>query len=246
MDRPPPFSFDSSPDPIRPDLAEAYRGAWAHIASPGTWLQGAERVAVAEETRRARVCSLCHQRKRALSPFAVDGEHDAAGALPPAIVDQVHRVTTDASRLSESWYRSLLQAGHTPERYVEALSVAVITISVDRFHLALGLPLEPLPQPRPGEPSRLRPDEVVEGEAWVPMRSARSVAAETGLPGGMAPFVIRALSLVPAEVKAWRAVASAQYLGERDMTRFGAPRAIDRSQIELVAGRVSALNECFY
>jgi hypothetical protein len=30
------------------------------------------------------------------------------------------------------------------------------------------------------------------------------------------------------------------------MTRFDRVRAIERSQIELVAGRVSALNECFY
>ena len=30
------------------------------------------------------------------------------------------------------------------------------------------------------------------------------------------------------------------------MRSFEKVRAIDRSQIELVAGRVSALNECFY
>ena len=63
---------------------------------------------------------------------------------------------------------------------------------------------------------------------------------------GSAPFVIRALSLVPAEVRAWSELSAAQYLSPEQMRSFDSIRAIDRSQIELVAGRVSALNECFY
>ena len=34
---------------------------------PGTWLTGAERVAIASETRNAPNCTLCKQRKDALS-----------------------------------------------------------------------------------------------------------------------------------------------------------------------------------
>jgi hypothetical protein len=122
----------------------------------------------------------------------------------------------------------------------------VIVISIDRFHHAMGLPLEALPAAEEGEPTRTRPPGIVEGEAWVPMQSAKQVSAEQGLPGGQAPFVIRALSLVPAEVRAWGDLSDSQYLGKQEMTRFGQVRAINRSQIELVAGRVSALNECFY
>ena len=240
------FAYDTSPDPIRADLAEAHRAAWAQIAAPGTWLTGAERVAVADETRRARGCALCRERKQALSPFSIDGQHEHGGVLPAPMVDEIHRITTDAARLTESWYRSLLEQGLRPESYVEALGVAVVTISIDRFHHALGLAPEPLPAPLPGEPSQIRPSDVVEGEAWVPMRSAKAVAAEMGMPMGQAPFVIRALSLVPAEVTAWNQVSAAQYLTEDQMRSFDAIRAIDRSQIELVAGRVSAINECFY
>jgi hypothetical protein len=240
------FRYDTAPDPVRPDLIEAYRGAWDHIAAPGTWLSGEERVAVAEETRRARDCALCRERKAALSPFAVDGEHDHGGLLEAPLVDAVHRVTTDAARLSESWVRSLRDQGLSDDAYVEALGVTVLVVSIDRFHHALGLSLEPLPIPLPGEPTRERPEDIVEGEAWVPMRDAKHVAAEEGIPGGMAPFVIRALTLVPAEVRAWSRVSEAQYLGKKEMQRFDKVRSIDRSQIELVAGRVSALNECFY
>ena len=241
-----PFRYPAHPDPVRDDLVEAHRGAWEHIAAPGTWLSGAERVAVADETRRARSCALCAERKAALSPFAVDGEHDHGGQLRAALVDEIHRITTDAARLSKSWLQSLLEQGLTHEEYVEALGVAVITISVDRFHHALGLPLEALPEPIAGQPSRERPTELFEGEAWVPMQSARRAAEVAGLPAPSAPFVIRALSLVPAEVKAWQRVSSAQYLAEEDLLGFEPDRALTRSQIELVAGRVSAINECFY
>ena len=237
---------DAWPDPIRHDLAEAYRAAWEHIASAGTWLTGEDRVAVARETRRARACTLCQKRKAALSPSGVDGAHDHAGALPDTLVDEVHRVTTDPARLSERWYRSLLDQGLSAEQYVEALGVTSIVISVDRFHHALGLPLEPLPTPVAGEPTRVRPEGISVGEAWVPMQEARRSARSFGLPGGMAPFVLRALSLVPAEVYAWRNVSAAQYLDPKSMMRFDSPRTINRAQIELVAGRVSALNECFY
>ena len=241
-----PFAYDPGSDPVRPDLVQAHQRAWAHIAAPGTWLTGEQRVAVADEARRARSCAQCRERKAALPPFSVQGEHEHGGVLSAPMVDEIHRVTTDAARLTESWYRSLLEQGLAAEEYVEALGVAVQVISIDRFHHALGFPLEPLPAPVSGEPTRVRPENVVEGEAWVPMQAAKQVAAEAGLPAGQAPFVIRALSLVPAELRAWSDLSEAQYLSKDQMMRFGTVRAIDRSQIELVAGRVSALNECFY
>jgi len=240
------FLYAESSDPIRPDLIEAYRAAWMRIASPGTWLTGIERVAVADETRRARSCAVCRERKNALSPHTIEGEHDHAGILSAPMVDEIHRVTTDAARLTQSWYQSLIDQGLEVEAYVEALGVAVQIISIDGFHHAMGLPLEDLPPPLPGEPTRIRPEGLVENEAWVPIQEASRVAAEIGLPGGQAPFVIRALSLVPAEVRAWQDLSQVQYLGTDAMMSFEKVRALNRSQIELVAGRVSALNECFY
>jgi hypothetical protein len=220
------------------------------VAAPGTWLTGAERVAVADETRRARGCGLCSERKAALSPFSVPGEHDHAGLLAAPLVDEIHRVTTDPQRLTRAWHDSLLEQGLTVEAYVEALGVAVIVISIDRFHHAMGLALEPLPEPQPGEPSHYRPTGAVSGEAWVPMLdTSRTGPAERELLpriGGRTAHVLRALSLVPDEVRAWFDLAGAQYLGIDKMTGFDTGRAIDRSQVELIAGRVSALNECFY
>jgi hypothetical protein len=166
------------------------------------------------------------------------------------MVDEIHRVTTDASRLTQAWHQSLLDQGLTVEAYVEALGVAVLVISVDEFHKAMGLPLAPLPQPRAGEPCRKRPKGATLDDAWVPMIDLRQADPEErellAGPGGRTAYVIRALSLVPAEVAAWNGLAAAQYLSTEKMGGMETGRAIDRSQMELVAGRVSALNECFY
>jgi hypothetical protein len=244
------FAYVATPDPIRADLAEAHRAAWRHITKPGAWLTGAERVAVAAETRRAHDCGLCARRKAALSPYAGPEQHAASSQIPAGLVDAVHRIATDASRLTRRWYESLAAQGVTDERYVEALGVSVIAISVDAFHRAMGLPLEPLPQPEQGDPTAARPEGVTRGEAWVPMIDPRRVSpAERDLfPRGPlgAPYVVRALTLAPNEVRAWSALSAAQYLSFDRMTRLETGRALDRAQMELIAGRVSALNSCFY
>ncbi|MCP3985649.1 MAG: hypothetical protein GY723_14765 [bacterium] len=59
------FEYAGSPDPVRDDLAAAHRRVWERIARSSTWLTGAQRVAVADESRRAKGCELCHQRKQA-------------------------------------------------------------------------------------------------------------------------------------------------------------------------------------
>ena len=62
------------------------------------------------------------------------------------------------------------------------------------------------------------------------------------------PTYIRcALSLVPAEACSLFHMVDAQYLPPQEMndpaSRY---RAIARAQMELIAGRVSAINGCFY
>ena len=64
--------------------------------------------------------------------------------------------------------------------------------------------------------------------------------------GGFMPNIMRALSLVPDEVRMLRRLAATHYLAVEQIPDPTARRALDRMQIELVAARVSALNECFY
>ena len=67
-------------------------------------------------------------------------------------------------------------------------------------------------------------------------------------PGGRSANVLRALSLVPDALKDWLALSSAQYLAVEEMGNMvrHEDRSINRLQMELIAARVSAINECFY
>ena len=87
--------YASAPIKIRNDLAAAHSRAWERLGRHGTWWDGAERVAIAAETRHALSCALCRRRKEALSPAAIEGKHDSLGVLPEVVVELVHRVLTD-------------------------------------------------------------------------------------------------------------------------------------------------------
>lgn len=245
------FDYSGAGIAIRDDLAAAHRDAWRWIAAPGTWWSGPERVAIAAAARRAPACALCIERKAALSPLAVSGEHDGDAALPAAALDAAHRLVTDASRLSKGWLEKTLAGGISDAHYVELLGVVVALQSIDAFHRALGLPPEPLPEPRPGEPRRERPACAREGMGWFATIAARDAVGEYGDLYPKAPVVanvMRAMSLVPDNVRMLKKLSAAQYVPHEIVAKVSAQtgRALSRAQIELVAGRVSALNECFY
>ncbi len=98
---------------IRDDLATARENAWDRLASPGTWWTAAQRLAIADEARRAMKCALCRKRKAALSPYAVDGAHDGNGELPENMVEVIHRIRTDSGRLRKAWFDAALTSGLT-------------------------------------------------------------------------------------------------------------------------------------
>lgn len=246
----PAFSYAESPYKIRDDLGQAYREYWTRLAKPGSWWTGAERIAIAQESRNALNCEFCAQRKQALSPYTFPGEHDHAGALDVLAVDAVHRIITDQTRITNSYVQDNLANGLSQEKYVELAGIVVVTFSIDEFNRALGLPLEPLPEPVAGEPSHYRPAQAVEGTGFVPMISADgNVGPEADLwPEGANANVLRAFSSVPDAVRDWQLVGGSQYLSLAEMQVLWGDtgRSIDRMQMELVAARVSSHNECFY
>ena len=238
------LSYARSPVPVRPDIEAAHAQAWSGLARPGEWWSGAQRIAIAEETRRARGCSLCRERKAALSPFSIEGVHDSSDILPETAVDVAHRVTTDPGRLSRKWFDGIIAAGLGDGHYVEALGVVVRTVAIDAFCRTIGAPAHELPAAEPGEPTGRRPERLGDDGAWVPMQPPGAALYE----GENYPNVGRALSLVPDEVRGIVALMRPQYMDVEHVPdpTYDPGRAIDRAQIELIAGRVSALNECFY
>jgi alkylhydroperoxidase family enzyme len=245
------FQYSESAYPIRDNIADAHRWIWEKISRAGCWWSGAERVAIAEEVRLARNCSFCAERKTALSPLHMEGSHHSRDSLDSAVVDAIHRVTTDASRLSRSFLDDLNKAGISDAAYVELLGVVVSMMSIDVLHQALSLPLEPLPVPVEGKPSYYLPENLIDDGAFVKMLTVDDLPeTEADLFGGSSrvPNVMRAMSAHPDSVRMLCKLSDVHYM---PMTEVGDPRkepdrAISRAQIELVAGRVSAMNDCFY
>ena len=243
------ISYSAALVAVRGDFAAAHTRFWKRLASPGAWWTGAGRVAIAAEVRQARYCALCKARKEALTPAAVEGQHDHCGALPEAAVEVIHRVITDPGRLSRQWFKATLAAGLSAEQYVEIIGTLVAMVSIDSFCRGIGVPLHPLPEPQPGAPSHYRPPGAIPQDAWVPMIPVeRATGAEADLYGGQAVGnVIRAMSLVPDEVRTLFDLSTAHYL---PMGQVRDPSAsagsLNRMQMELIAGRVSALRQCFY
>jgi hypothetical protein len=244
------FDYSKLPFAIRPDIAEAYREYWGKLAKPGNWWTGEQRVAIADESRRALDCEFCKVRKEALSPYGSDDGHQHGGILSTAAVDAVHRVVTDQNRITRQWIENNDAGDLQKPAYVELVGIVVAMFSIDEFHRALGLDLETLPTPKAGYISRYTPSVLSEDIGFVPTVAPEGAVGEEAdlWEGDLSANVIRALTLVPNALRDWRDLSGAQYLSFVEMKNFiqSENRSIDRKQMELIAGRVSSVNECFY
>lgn len=245
------INYENLAWPVRDEVIAAQQFAWDRLGRPGTWLSGAERIAIAAEARNASGCKLCQDSKEALSPYAVEGSHDHLGALAELEVEQIHRIVNDPGRLSRAWYKGLGDAGMVEERYVETVGVIVTVVALDSFTRGLGIAPWPFPEAEPGAPSQMRPAAARRQMAWVPTLSPGDVLGteDEDLYGGAATaaHIKQALSLVPSEQRSFFGMVDHQYMLGVQMFDFEKEiRAITHAQIELVAGRVSALNQCVY
>jgi hypothetical protein len=143
----------------------------------------------------------------------------------------------------------VLAAGLEEGPYVELVGVVTFTAGLDYFCHALGIPHFGLPEPVPGEPSHYRPQNARGGTAWVAMiapEDATGPEADLYFQGDFVPNIARALSLVPDHVRILQLESASHYVPMGDIPDPTVRRDLDRLQIELVAARVSAMNECFY
>jgi hypothetical protein len=173
------------------------------------------------------------------------------------MVEQIHGIVSDPGRLTGRWFEAILAAGTPDTEYVEIVGVIATVVSIDTFCRAIGVAPHPLPQPRPGAPHRRRPRTAHQrGEAWVAMIHPKDLEGPIDTDeervlarywAGTSANIRRALSLVPEEAYAWFQLVETQYLKGPWMRDFKTEyRAITHAQIELIAGRISVLNQCFY
>jgi len=218
-------AYDKTPIDVPDDIARSHREAWQLLAAPGTWWTAAERLGIAVRARKRFAA-------RSTPPWLREVPS------PPATLDRttaavVDKVTLDARAIDRDW-AEWASGELGAERYVELVAVVATIVMLDVYAEAVGVDLTPLPYPEPGEPSRQRPDGLGDIGAYVPMLDPFPAAN-----------VARALSLVPDANRLFRTVSVPTYSapGFADLV-WDTP--LSRPQVELIASRVSALNECFY
>jgi len=236
--------YEDSAYPVRPDLAAAHASQLDKLGAPGTWGTGAQRLAIAAEARQAGY-------EAGVLEEPADGGAAAEIELPEVARRVVRRLAVSPKDVDQASYDEALNGGLSDAEYVEIVGVVSRITDMDVFARGIGVALRPLPAAQPGEPSRERPAEAVTELAWAPTIPNGPEGGDLGaaLYGGKPkPYILRALSLVPDELRAHIEMEGIQYTQLDRIFEFDYQHheGLTRPQVEVVAGRVSALNECFF
>jgi hypothetical protein len=211
-------------------VAAALDAVWVELGRPGAQWTGTERIAIASIARTAAPRPLWDR-----APALDDLDRDAHGEVLSAFVaGLVERIAVEPSSLSNDDVAGIV-AVLGDAAYAELASVVAQVVAVDHFAAALGGERRDLPPPEPGEPHRQRPEGMADVGGHIPMAEVVD-----------GPNVRRSLSLAGADHERWIALVFAMYSGERFGDMVWTDRALTRPQVELLAARTSALNECFY
>jgi len=199
-----------------PVAESAAREALHALASPGSFFTGAERLAIAQQVRFAR----------GLTPSAPE--------LAPMLADTAARIGVDAIATRPEHIAAWEADGRDVLGYVEMVACASLIASIDSYRIGLGMALDELPSPIPGNPTPVIADGAKKMNAWVPT---------VGI--ALAPT---ALSALPVEKANKDAFGKPLYLSDDVVHQYDVEpgRELTRPQMELVASRTSWLNECFF
>ena len=236
--------YADSQYPVREDLDAVHARHLDQLADPGTWGTGAQRLAIAREVRQA-----CYDAGTQEEPEDTGPLGDVE--LPDPVCATVRKLAVTPKDFLEDSYEEARHGGLSDEEYVEIVGIVSRLTDMDVFARGIGVPLRPLPAARGGRPSRARPRVARKEMAWVPtvpnLPDGGEEAAEI-YGEDYRPYIIRSLSLVPDEMRRHLELEEVQYLPMKNVfvADYQHHEGFTRAQVELIAGRVSALNECFY
>ena len=210
---------------VREDIADAHRQTWDALAQAGAFWSGVDRIEIAKQARAAR-----SQRKE----LAFNRTYPATQLTAQAI-EATRKIAADAGKIDRAW-ASQQVASLSAGAYAELVSIVAAVSAIDAFCEALGRTHEPLPEPHGGSCHPAQAESAIDIGGYLPM-----VDPWEG------PNVPRALSLVPSANQLFMNNVRSMYGGNgggfNDMVWDG---PLSRPQAELLAARVSSINECFY
>lgn len=212
-------------------LNDASDAAWSALGHPGAWWTGPERLAIAATARRAAPRPVWDRAPdlASLGRRVPDGD-----TLSPFVAGLAERIAVEPSSLSRDEVQGIAsELGDAA--YAELASIVCQVVAIDHLAAAEGAPERAFPDPVAGEPSRTRPAGMADVGGHIEMEAE-----------AVGPNVGRSLSLAGADHERWRNLVFSMYSGVEFFEMVWADRALSRPQVELLAARTSALNECFY
>lgn len=241
--------YNDTEHPIREAIVNVHEQSLAAFAAPGAWWTGAERAAIVATARAARCAAGLQQ-----AANAGDASAGAQTDLPEAADRVARQVAVSTNDLDRGFFEQALSDGLSDTEYSETVGIVARVAGLDVFARGIGVPSRALPSPAAGEPSRTRPATARNEGAWTETipggRRGAQEAIDTYGSDALqaAPFIYRALSLAPEGARGLIQLGQAQYVTLEEFMNldFTFETDITRAQIELLAARVSAINQCFY
>lgn len=231
--------------PVSAETAALHADELQSYATPGTWGTAAERTAIAAEARKARVDAGVQE--------SIGDEHLAdCAALPTAARQLARDVALGGTTITREYCADVQATGVTEGAYVEIVGLVARLAHLDVFARGIGVPARALGTPVDDAPPTFERPAVATNEgfftATVPNAPAGGEVAESLYGGSEAANILRSLSLVPDEARRLIRMMAREYFSMETIfdLKFSSHEALSRPQIELVAARVSALNQCFY
>ena len=233
----------SNPTVIRKEILDVQDRQKQSIRNSGTWWDGKERLFFAYQARTFLTGETTHLQKS-----EINGQKSSRLSAAKAVIASL---AGNGKHITKKTMDNALNSGLSEAEYVELIGVTTRSICLDLFNKGLGLPYTNYEKPESSPPSQKLPRSLKNEGAWVqtvPAGQAGDIDGKELYGESQAPFIFRALSLVPEEAKEVMAITTNQYVPSEKLMRldFSHTKEFDRSQIELVAGRTSLLNECFY
>lgn len=222
-------SFDSLRPVVSSEIIESFQIVWDNLGKPGSWWSGHQRIEIAEEIRDSSPPSIA-ERIVDFSSYS----NEAASGITPFVRAVARKVAYESSSINKDIFDQIV-AVIGEDQYAEIAAIASQLIPI--YHLAdvLGYDREQLPNAEPGDPSGEKPDALINGVGFLPT-----------LPTNGIPHVAVSLSLAQADNARRMLLVRAMYSGKDFGEMIWTHRNLSRPQIELVAARTSAINECFY
>lgn len=230
--------------PVADFISDVHERQLENLEQPGTWGTSAQRIAVVAKARQSGIDA-------GVLEGADDNLPGTEFELSKNVQRMIELLAVSPKDFTETDFEEAKSEGLSDEEYTEIVGLVSRLVSIDVFARALGVKLRPLPEPGSGSPTRQRPETAVQELAFVPTIPNGAAGGELGreLYGGVPkPYIIRSLSLVPDEMRRHLEMEQVYYLPLKRIIDYDYQHheGLNRVQVEVVAGRISAINECFY